>query len=391
MSRGPRRATEMTRVLHIITRMDVGGSSDDTLILVTRMQPPEFDTALISGPTPDPVPGLKESLTGAGVPWIHVPSLRRPVNVPRDLLALRDLRHRIRGLQPDIVHTHSSKAGFVGRLAARLAGVRRIFYTPHGHVFHSYYGRPVTRMFVHLERFAARFTERIVVLTDAEAEQHLAVGVGRREQFVTIPSGVDLSHVRAEAAGASRLRQDLGLPPATPLIGSVARLVPIKGLRHLVAAMPEVLRHCPDTHLILAGDGDQRPGLEALARDLAAADRVHFLGFRRDAAAVTAALDVFVLPSLNEGQGRVLVTAMALGIPVVATRVGGVPEVVEDGRQGVLVPPAEPEALGQAVVRLLRDRQHARSLGAEGRARALLFSSEVMVKRHAELYRSASR
>lgn len=377
----------MTRVLHIITRMDVGGSSDDTLMLATRLAKPEFDNHLISGPTVDPVPALAESLARAGVPWVQVPSLRRPVNVPRDLLALRVLQRRIRMLRPEIVHTHSSKAGFVGRLAARLAGVRRIFYTPHGHVFHSYYGPPATRTFIALERLAARFTERIVVLTDAEAEQHLAVGVGRRHQFVRIPSGVDLAEVRAEAADAGRVRRELGLSSRTPLIGTVARLAPVKGLRYLLAAMPDILRRRPDSHLLLAGDGDQRPGLEALARDLGVSDRIHFLGFRRDAAAVTAALDVFVLPSLNEGQGRVLVTAMALGVPVVTTRVGGLPEVVEDGCQGLLVAPADPQALARAVTALLTDRERAASLGMAGRTRAALFSSEVMLKLHAELYR----
>jgi glycosyltransferase involved in cell wall biosynthesis len=380
----------MSRVLHIITRMDVGGSSDDTLLLVTRMPRREFESALISGPTRDPVPGLAERLAEAAVPWSQVSHLQRPVSVPRDLMALRDLRKRIRALGPEIVHTHSSKAGFVGRLAARMAGVPRIFYTPHGHVFHSYYGPPLTRMFITLERFAARFTERIVVLTDAEAEQHLAVGVGRRGQFVKIPSGVDLAAVQAEAAGGARVRRELGLSGDTPVIGAVARLVPVKGLRYLVEAMPGILGQCPDTHLVLAGDGDQRPTLEGLARDLAVAHRVHLLGFRRDAAAVTAALNVFVLPSLNEGQGRVLVTAMALGVPIVATKVGGVPEVVEDGRQGVLVPAADPRALGQAVTAVLTRPEYAASLGAAGRGRAPLFSSEAMLSRHAELYRNSS-
>jgi glycosyltransferase involved in cell wall biosynthesis len=380
----------MSRVLHIITRMDVGGSSDDTVMLVTRLARPEFDNHLISGATVDPVPGLAETLARAAVPWSQVPHLQRPLSVRRDLMALSDLRRRIRALRPDIVHTHSSKAGFVGRLAARMAGVPRIVYTPHGHVFHGYYGHPLTRVFIVLERFAARFTERIVVLTDAEVEQHLAVGVGRRGQFVRIPSGVDLDAVRAEAAGGARVRQELGLSGETPLIGTVARLVPVKGLRYLVEAMPAILRRCPDTHLVLAGDGDERPALEGLARDLAVADRVHLLGFRRDAAAVTAALNLFVLPSLNEGQGRVLVTAMALGVPIVATKVGGVPEVVEDRRQGLLVPAADPRALGQAITAVLARPEYAAALGAAGRRRAPLFSSEVMLTRHAELYRNSS-
>ena len=202
---------------------------------------------------------------------------------------------------------------------------------------------------------------------------------------------MDLAAVLAEAPGGPGVRQALALSADTPLIGTVARLAPVKGLQHLISAMPEILRRCPHAHLVIAGDGDRRADLEAMVRRTAVAERVHFLGFRRDAAAVTAALDVFVLPSLNEGQGRVLVTAMALGVPVVATNVGGVPEVVEDGRQGLLVPPASPAALARAVTMLVKDPALAASLGRAGRARAPLFSSEVMLKQHAELYRGALR
>jgi glycosyltransferase involved in cell wall biosynthesis len=381
----------MIRVLHIITRMDVGGSSDDTLILVTCLSRAEFASALLSGQTREPIPDLPEALACVGVPWFHVPALQRPVNPYLDTRALVRLYDVIRRFRPDIVHTHSSKAGFLGRLAARFTGVRRIIHTPHGHVFHGYYGPTTTRLFIALERLAARFTERIVVLTDAEAEQHLAVGIGRREQFVRIPSGVNLQEVRAGAGAASQVRRDLGISDAIPLIGTVSRLTPIKGLRHLIAAMPEILRQCPDVQLALAGDGEDRPALERLAAELGISRRVHLLGFRRDPAAVTAALDVFVLPSLNEGQGRVLVTAMALGVPVVATRVGGVPEVVEDGSQGLLVPPGDPQALSQAVGLLLRDKGRAAALGDSGRRRATLFSSEVMLDRHVALYRGTLR
>jgi glycosyltransferase involved in cell wall biosynthesis len=377
----------MTSVLHVITRMDVGGSSDDTLMLVTRMPRNEFNSILVSGRTLDPSPNLADALTHAGVPWLQEPHLRRPVNALLDFHVLLRLRGLIRRLRPDVVHTHTSKAGFVGRLAARLAGVPRILHTPHGHVFHGYGGPTATRVFIALERFAACFTERIVVLTDAEAEQHLSFGVGRLGQFVRIPSGVDLAVVQSSAPGASRVRQCLGLPDGAPLIGTVARLVPIKGLRHLITAMPEIVHRCPDAHLALAGDGEEREMLTRLATDLRMSPHVHFLGFRQDPATVTAALDVFVLPSLNEGQGRVLVTAMALGVPVVATRVGGIPEVVEDGRQGLLVPPADPSALAGAVADLLEDRARAASMGEEGRARARLFSAEIMLERHAKLYR----
>ena len=378
----------MIRVLHVITRLDVGGSTDDLLLLLTRLPRAEFASSLIAGQTLDPPPGLSEALSRAGVPRIEVPHLRRPVSPLADGRALWTLWRTIQRMKVDIVHTHTSKAGFLGRLAARLAGVPHILHTPHGHIFHSYYGPAGTRTFVAMERWAARFTERIITLTDAEAAQHLALGIGRPEQFVTIPSGVDLERVRAAAADSPQMRRALGLGLEAPLIGTVSRLVPVKGLRNLLAAMPEILRRCPATHLAVAGDGEERAALEAQAATLGLAPRVHFLGFREDADAVIGALNVFILPSLNEGLGKVLVTAMALGVPAVASRVGGVPDVVEDGQQGLLVPPGDPAALAKAVIALLEDRTRGVAMGAAGRARATRFSAEVMLERHAALYRN---
>ncbi len=377
----------MIRVLHVITRLDAGGSTETLAVLATQLPPGEFASQVISGQTLDPPPHLFDDLARAGVPLTQAPHLRRPVNPLADSRALWALWQAIRAQEPDIVHTHTSKAGFLGRLAARLAGVRRILHTPHGHIFHGYYGPGATRAFIVLERLAARWTERIVTLTDAEAAQNLALGIGRPEQFVTIPSGVDLAQAQAMAAGAPQMRRALDLPPEARLIGTVSRLVPIKGLHYLVAAMPAILRRCPGAHLVIAGDGEERGWLEAQSAGLGLGPRVRFLGWRDDPEAVIAALDVFVLPSLNEGLGKMLVTAMALGVPAVASRVGGVPDVIEDGRQGLLVPPADPAALAAAVVALLEDRPRAAAMGDAGRARAPLFSAEVMLKRYADLYR----
>lgn len=381
----------MIRILHVITRMDVGGSTDDVTMTLARLPGAAFAQRLVSGPTLEPPPRLGETLAAAGAPWDTVPSLRRDVHPLADLRALGGVWRAIRRVRPDIVHTHTSKAGFIGRLAARLAGVRRIVHTPHGHIFHGYFTGASTRLFVAMERLATRFTERITVLTDAEAAQHLALGIGRPEQFVTIPSGVDLAEARARAADAPRVRRALGIEGDALLMGTVSRLVPIKGLTHLVAALPEILRRCPQAHLAVAGDGPERSALAAQAGALGVADRVCFLGFREDVPAVVGALDLFVLPSLNEGLGKVLVTAMALGVPVLATKVGGVPEVVEDGRQGLLVPPADPAALAKAAITLLEDRAAAAARGAAGRIRAERFSAEVMLDRLAALYRNDPR
>jgi glycosyltransferase involved in cell wall biosynthesis len=367
------------RVLHIITRLDVGGSTENTVISATRMPRGEFASALISGRTAAPPPRLAEILRAANVRWFEVPSLLRPVRIPRDGWALWRLWRLIRALRPDIVHAHSSKAGFLGRLAARLAGVPHILYTPHGHVFQGYFSPAATRAFVCLERLAARWTDRIITLTDAEADQHRALGIGHAKQFVTIPSGIDLDAVAAAAPTR--------VVPDGRVIGTVARLVPIKGHQHLLDAAPRTLEQFPETRFVLVGDGEMRPALEARARALGVADRVIFTGYREDVPSLLAGMDIVVLPSLNEGMGRVLVMAMALGKPIVATRVGGVPELLLDGAAGRLVPPGDSDALAGALRDLLLDPARTTALGEAGRRRSTRYGAQAMVDALAQLYR----
>jgi glycosyltransferase involved in cell wall biosynthesis len=370
------------RVLHIITRLDVGGSAENTVISATRMPKAEFISSLISGHTVDPPPRLAKTLRDAEVPFFEVPHLRRPVGFANDCRALWQVWRLIRRLRPDIVHTHSSKAGFIGRLAARLAGTPHILYTPHGHIFQGYFSASVTRSFVLLERLAARWTDRIITLTDAEADQHLALGIGRPGQFATIPSGIDLDAVVAAAPAH--------LVPDGQAIGAVARLAPIKGHVHLLDAAPEILRQSPAARFVFVGDGETRSALEAQARRLGVGDRVLFTGFRDDVPSLLAGMDVVVLPSLNEGMGRVLVMAMALAKPIVATRVGGVPELLADGAAGRLVPPGDAAALANAICSLLRNPGEATALGEAGRRRAGRYSAPAMVESLAQVYRDVT-
>jgi glycosyltransferase involved in cell wall biosynthesis len=369
----------MIRVLHIITRLDVGGSTENTLLSVTRLPREEFASSLVSGRTVEPPPGMAEALARTEAPWIHLSRLRRAVHPLLDCLAVRDLGRAIRSLRPDLVHTHSSKAGFLGRLAARRARVPHIVHTPHGHVFHGYFPGMTTRLFIRLERIAAPWTDRIITLSDAEAEDHLRRGIGVRGQFATIPSGVDLAPVTAA--------RPTPLVSGGPVVAAVARLVPVKGFHYLVDAAPEVLRRCPQTRFLIVGDGERRAALEARTQAAGLADRVIFAGSRADVASVMAAADLVVLPSINEGMGRVLVMAMALGKPIVATRVGGVAELLGEGKAGLLVPPRDADALAQAISTLLLDGSKAQALGEAGRRRAPRYSAEAMLEALAQLYR----
>jgi glycosyltransferase involved in cell wall biosynthesis len=368
------------RILHIITRLDVSsGSTENTLISATRLKDRDYRCFLASGPSANPPVGLAETLIQAGVDACSLAQLVRPIRPIADTRALIEIRRVIRKARPDIVHTHTSKAGFLGRLAARQERVPHVVHTPHGHVFHGYFLPPVTRGVIQLERLAARWTDRIVTLTDSEAEQHLALGIGRREQFVTIPSGVDLDPVLA--ARSERVAAQ------GKIVGAVGRLAAVKGHEHLIRATPIILKQHPGTTVVIVGDGEERQALKGLAESLGVAGAVHFTGHREDVASLIAGMDLFVLPSLNEGMGRVLVMAMALGKPIVATTVGGVPELLGHGEAGVLVPAADPAALADAVAGLLRDPECARRLGEAGRRRAPLYSARVMVDSLDTLYR----
>jgi glycosyltransferase involved in cell wall biosynthesis len=294
----------------------------------------------------------------------------------------------IRRERVTVVHTHTSKAGLIGRVAAWLTGVPVVIHTPHGHVFYGYYGRFSNALFVGLERWMARLTDKIVGLTPREGPEHLERGIGRPGQFVAIPSGVNLEAVIRTALPQEVARKSLEIPREARLIVAVGRLVPIKGYDVLLRAMPEVLAALPESRLVIAGDGDLKDALQREAEALGLSRAVSFLGARSDVPTIIQAADLMVLPSLNEGMGRVLVEAMALGKPIVASHVGGVPHVVVDGETGLLVPPSDPPALARAIVALLGDPERSRAMGEAGRRRAMEeFSLAVMEERILALYR----
>lgn len=370
--------------LHLITRLSLGGSARNTIDSVVALERAGWRTILAAGTGAAEV-SLEDEARGCRT--VLLPALTREVSPVKDLLALGQILRLIKRERAALVHTHTSKAGFLGRLAAWFARVPMIVHTPHGHVFYGYYGRGWTAFFVRLERLAARLTDRIVVLTERGIEEHLAQGIGRREQFRVIPSGVDLERIRLSAPPYEIARARLGVDSETHLIVGLGRLEPVKGFQSLVKALPAILSGVPSSRLLLVGEGSLRPALLNDARALGVADRLTIAGAQREAAAFLAAADLVVAPSLNEGMGRVLVEAMALGRPVVATRVGGIPAVVVDGETGRLVAPDDPAALAGAVSDLLKDPGLRERMGEAGRRRAEQFSLAVMESRLLDLYR----
>jgi glycosyltransferase involved in cell wall biosynthesis len=379
----------MIRVVHVITRLTMGGSSENTIAQVVALEQAGYACTLAAGLAESDAATVDDARR-RGCRVVDVPGLGREVRPVRDVGALRRLTRLIARERAQIVHTHTSKAGFTGRLAARLARVPAVIHQPHGHIFYGYWSEPRTAFFVRLERLAARWTDRIVTLTERGATEHLAQRIGHPAQYVTVPSGVPTDELRARAPERGAARRRLGLAPEAFVIVAVGRMVPIKGFDVLLAALPRVGAAVPTARLVLVGDGPEWAALDDAARALGVRDRVNFAGAVSSTDALTAhlaAADVCAAPSRNEGMGRALVEAMALGLPVVGTAVGGIPAVIGPDEAGRLVAPDDPAALASALVELGRDAALRRKLGDAARVRAEQFSTRVAHQRLLALYR----
>ena len=341
-------------VLHIITRLDAGGSATNTIVSVAGLRKEGFETALAYGATQDPDGSILRRLQSLGISLFFVPTLVRNPSPLNDFKAWLEIKRVLQNQYFDLVHTHTSKAGVIGRLAARDCGVP-VVHTAHGHVFYGYFGSLLTRLFVGIERRMAPLAERLISLTNEETREALDRNIGRPEQYVTIPSGVPIAQFRDLPRSDASFRERLGIPRDATIFLSVGRLTWVKGCDLLLEAFSRADFHGDRPYLVLVGDGEEREKLEEQAKRLQIFDRVRFAGEMADIREALAASTVFVLSSRNEGMGRVLVEAMAAGVPVIGTAVGGIPTLVKDGDTGLLVPGGDAPALAKAMERMHTD------------------------------------
>ncbi len=375
-----------TGVLHIITRLDVGGSTDNTILTVLGLDKEKFRIALAHGSTSLPSKMVKELRGSSEVEILEIPSLVRNIQPWSDMKALFRLYRIIKKGKYRIVHTHCSKGGLLGRLAAVLARTPVRIHTPHGHIFYGHFGRIASWIFLWLERILARWTHMIITLTGQGKKEHLSYGVGTPGSLEVIHSGVKLEPFLQANDEQHSVKQELHLPHHARVVGMVGWLTPIKGPNYLVEAWHIVERDLSDAALLIVGDGPLRGELEELVRRNGSNGSVVFTGMRQDVPRLMGTMDVVVLPSVNEGMGKVLVEAMALGKPLVATHVGGIPDLVKDGVNGYLVPPRDPAALAGAITDLLSNPEKARQYGEAGKEIAPRFSAERMVEKIEQLY-----
>lgn len=372
----------------------MGGSAQNTLLTCEELSG-KYEIILVHGLSHESgmtdienqivANGVEKAIKN-GVKVKALPSMVRSIRPIKDFKALLSLVWLIFKEKPDIVHTHSSKAGLLGRVAAKICFIPNIIHTPHGHVFYGHFGVFASRIFLWVEKILSRLTDRMVALTDGEMDDYINLSVCPPEKLSKIHSGVDVKQFMQSNGNMVEKRRSLGLDQNGNVIGFVGWLLPIKGPNYLLKAMEYIWQKYPETAVVFVGKGDLDMDLRTQALQMSANGKVKFLGWREDIDQIMPVFDMLVLPSLNEGMGRVLVEAMAAGKPVVASSVGGIPDLVRHGETGYLVPPADEKALADGIKKLLDDPGKAWEMGQHGKKHCQQFCLEAMIEKLDDLY-----
>jgi glycosyltransferase involved in cell wall biosynthesis len=344
------------RIMRIIARLNVGGPAIHVTLLAERLAPPDFETTLVCGhigPGEGDMAYLAES---RGIQPVYIAELGRELSPLRDLVTLVKLWRVMHQLRPDIVHTHTAKAGFVGRIAAWLARVPVRVHTFHGHVLYGYFSPAKSRLFLWLERFTARLSDRLITISPALRDELVnTYHIAPASKFVVVPLGLELAPYAGTPRHQGTFRAAFGIPPGVPLIGIVGRIVPIKNHALFLQMAERVRKRVPGARFVIIGDGECRADVEAQVDSAGLRDAVEFTGWLHDLQPAYSDLDVLVIASDNEGTPVSIIEALAAGVHVVSTAVGGVPDLLRGGEYGRLVPPRDPDALADAVVAALSD------------------------------------
>ena len=358
----------------MIARLNMGGPALHVAYLTAGLRERGYETTLVAGTLARGEDSMAFVARELGVDVVTIPELGREISPLRDLIATLRLAWLIRRERPQILHTHTAKAGTVGRLAARLAGGARppiVVHTFHGHVLRGYFGPLRSRIFRWLERWLARHTTALVAVSPQVRDDLVAFGVAPPEKFVVIRLGIELEQRVADTDGRSETRRYLGIPPDRFTVGWIGRMTAIKNTEDVLSAFKALRTGGVEATLCMVGDGPDRAELERRAHELGIMRDTLFLGYQQDVAPFYAAFDALVLPSSNEGTPVSVIEALAARTPVVATRVGGVPDVVREGEDGFLVETGDTEALADRLARLAADPELRERMGARARERVL--------------------
>ncbi|MEE8160944.1 MAG: glycosyltransferase family 4 protein [Acidobacteriota bacterium] len=357
------------KILRVITRLNIGGPAQHAVFLTSGLNGSDFESKLVTGKTDDHEGDMSFLAEKHGIQLIQIESLSNGSGPLADIKTFWHLYQIIKRERPDLADLHLLKARFIGGIAAKLARVPIIVETFHGHLFSEYYGQLKTAAILVAERFLGWvIVDKVIAISKNQKQDLIRHKICPERKVMVIPLGLDLSRFVQCSKFRGEVRRELGISKETILLGSVGRLVPIKGLFYLLEAVAKLKSFTrSDFQVLIVGDGILRKELEEKAAVLGLPDGVRFLGWRFDLEKIYADLDVVVLSSLNEGTPVSVIEAMAAGKAVVATRVGGVPDVVEDGVGGILVPPRNSNALARAIARLIENAELRATLGRQAK------------------------
>lgn len=383
---------EPIRILRVIARLNMGGPAIHVSSLAAGLEPRGYETTLVAGSLArgeDSMAFLAERLD---IPVRTIPELQREVSPIDDARSVRRMREIIRELRPHILHTHTAKAGAIARAAALVSGAARpaiLVHTFHGHVLKGYFDPVRTAFFKEVERSLARVTDALVAVSPEIRDELVAAGIAPREKFSVIRLGIPLEERLGDATADLDYRRLYGISESAFVVGWVGRMTDVKD----TDAVLEIVRAARDRGLeavlVMVGDGPDRVRLEQLAHDIGIARSTFFVGYQPEVAGYYRLFDAFLLPSVNEGTPVSAIEALASGTPVVATRVGGVPDVVRDGEDGFLFEPGDTDDAAERLALLASDATLRSALGASGRERVLRrYSVSRLVEDVDRLYRS---
>jgi glycosyltransferase involved in cell wall biosynthesis len=374
-------------IIRIFSRLNIGGPSIHVILLTEGLDRSKFESVLVVGRESAQEGNMLDLAVRHGVNPVIITWLGREISLWNDLRATITLWLLLRKNRPLIVHTHTSKAGFSGRLAAHLAGVPVIVHTFHGHVFSGYFGPFKTKLFIWLEKILAVWSSAIITVSDSLKAQLLARKIAAPDKIEVVPLGLNLEPFLAISQRSNLLREEMGLAPEHFLVGIVGRLVPIKDHRTFLEAAKIVMENDHSVRFVVVGDGELRSKLDRMVQNLGLEKIIYFAGWRMDLAPIYADLDLVALSSRNEGTPVSIIEGSASGKPVVATRVGGVPDMITHGWNGLLVPPENPLALANAILQIKNDPAMAEKFAARARKHAAEnYSAARLINNLEDLY-----
>ena len=362
------------KVVHIITRMIVGGAQENTLLnCIDLIDQYGDEVTLITGPSQGPEGQLLQRFNHPQLKIVEAPSLTRNIKPWQDWKAYRQIKNLLRDINPDIVHTHSAKAGILGRLAAWNLKVPAVIHTVHGAPFHPYQSALARNLFAFCERFAAKRCHRLLCVADAMTDLMVDANVAERERFTTVYSGMEIDDYLQADQHRNKIRQEFGFAKDDIVVGKIARLFNLKGHKYLVEAAQAVVASNPRVHFLLVGDGTLRSEVESQIEAGGLTDHFHFTGLvpPTDVPQYLGAMDILAHTSLREGLARALPQALLAGKPVVSFDIDGAREVCITDHTGILTMPKDIGALSDAIIRLAETPELRQKFGATGRAKCV--------------------